>query len=231
MTRLFKKLKRLITGQFLSKYRSELNYWKEKYIEEGYRFENGFYRKNMLGIAQEIDDAFLHDKIVVDFGCGPRGSLVWTDAPGLKIGVDVLADKYFDSFATEMARHNCLYIKSSEKRIPMPDDYVDVVFTLNSMDHTDNFEAMLDEIFRVLKKGGEFIGSFNMNERWTPSEPQRLTFEMIEELLFPKLDLRHKLITFREGEKTYTKFVEYEVGKRNRGEVCILCVRGRKLAL
>ena len=95
MKRLFKKLKRLITGQFLSKYRSELNYWKEKYIEEGYRFENAFYRKNMLGIAQEIDDAFLQDKIVIDFGCGPRGSLVWTDAPKMKIGVDVLVDKYF----------------------------------------------------------------------------------------------------------------------------------------
>ena len=56
---------------------------------------------------------------------------------------------------------------------------------------------MLSEIFRILKTGGEFIGSFNMNEPATETEPQALTFEMIEKCFSQKLQIQHKLTAFK----------------------------------
>jgi hypothetical protein len=80
---------------FSYKYDAELNYWIERYNAENHVFANEHYKRLMLGMAQESNDTFLNDKIVVDFGCGPRGSLVWTKVPKLRIGVDVLVDKYY----------------------------------------------------------------------------------------------------------------------------------------
>jgi len=187
----------------------------------------------MLGMAQEQSDIFLKDKVVVDFGCGPRGSLVWTKVPKLRIGVDVLADKYFDCFDNEMVNDDYIYVKSTEKRIPIPTEFVDVVYTMNSMDHTDNFEIMLCELLRILKTGGEFIGSFNMNEPPTLNEPQTLTFDLIEKTLFPKLRIEHRLVAFN-GNFLHPKIGTYDLffddvhEKPSEKDKCILWVRGKK---
>jgi SAM-dependent methyltransferase len=216
-----------------SKYQGELEFWIERYNAEHHTFQNGHYEKIMLGMSQELNDSFLKDKIVVDFGCGPRGSLVWTTAPKLRIGVDVLVDKYFDFFGDEMINDNYIYIKSTEKHIPIPTEFADVVYTMNSMDHTDNFEAMLSEIFRILKTGGEFIGSFNMNEPATETEPQTLTFEMIEKIFSQKLQIQHKLTAFK-GDSlkpkrgTYDCFFDKNIKLPSEKDICILWIRGKK---
>lgn len=214
------------------KYDEELKYWIGRYNAENHSFENGFYKKIMLGMAQELDDSFLKNKIVVDFGCGPRGSLAWTQAPKLRIGVDVLIDRYFDCFGKEMY-DNYLYIKSTEKYIPIPSEFADVVYTMNSMDHTNNFEVILNELFRILKPGGELIGSFNMNEPATPCEPQSLTYELLRELLFPKLKIQHKLTAFN-GAKlkpprgTYDCFFDQSMSQPSETDLSILWFRGKK---
>ena len=63
----------------------ELSYWKMMLAQEK-EFVNDGYRKVMLCIAEEDNDDFLQGKIVADFGCGPRGSLQWTNKPLMKIG-------------------------------------------------------------------------------------------------------------------------------------------------
>jgi len=47
-----------------------------------------------------------------------------------------------------------IYLKSTEKVIPLPSEFVDIIFTVNAIDHVNNFEIMCDEIIRVLKPGG-----------------------------------------------------------------------------
>lgn len=217
-----------------NKYEHELAYWIGRYDAENHTFGNGHYKKTMLGMAQELDDSFLKDKIVVDFGCGPRGSLVWTNAPKLRIGVDVLVDKYFDVFGDEMVEDNYLYIKSTEKYIPIPTEFVDIVYTMNSMDHTENFEVMFNELYRILKIGGEFIGSFNMNEPATPCEPQTLTFEIIESVFSKKFEIQHKLTAsngnfLNPPKGTYDCFFDQTVKQPSETDLCILWIRGKKL--
>lgn len=50
--------------------------------------------------------------------------------------------------------HGMIYLKSTEKVIPLPSEFVDIIFTVNAIDHVNNFEIMCDEIIRVLKPGG-----------------------------------------------------------------------------
>ncbi|MDL2227728.1 class I SAM-dependent methyltransferase [Odoribacter sp. OttesenSCG-928-L07] len=206
---------------------SELNWWKYRYKTENNEFKNDHYEKLMLAMAQEKTDSFLKDKIVADFGCGPRGSLVWTQAPSLKIGIDVLVDQYFDTFGNTLINHNMLYVKSTEHFIPLPSEFVDVVYTMNAMDHTENFSIMSSELLRVLKKGGEFIGSFNLNEPPTACEPQTLTKAMVNEHILSKLDVKHTKIASQTAN--YADFFDPNALPPAENEKSFFWVRGTKL--
>jgi SAM-dependent methyltransferase len=166
------------------KYKGELAYWRALW-EEG-RLGNSHYRNLMLAIAGEQSLDFLQDKIVADFGCGPCGSLCWAKPARVRIGIDVLADAYT---RLGIARHDTCYVCATETSIPLPSNYVDVLFTVNAMDHVNKFGVMCDELLRILAPGGEVIGSFNLHERPTPCEPQMLSEELVNDRLLEPLDV------------------------------------------
>jgi len=209
------------------KYLAELKWWVDRFEEENKNFRNEHYKKLMLGMAKEETDEFLKNKIVADFGCGPRGSLVWTQSPALKIGIDVLVDQYFDTFGDTLIKHGYLYVKSTEHYIPLPTEFVDVVYTINAMDHTENFSAMAQEILRILKKGGTFIGSFNLNEPPTVCEPLTLTESIVKEHFFDKLEIEHTRIVVND-KKRYENFSDPNAVAPKDNQKSILWVRGIK---
>ena len=113
--------------------------------------------------------------------------------------------------------------------IPFPSNYVDVLFTLSGRDHVDNCEVMCPEVQRVLRSGGEFIGSFNLNGPATPCEPQTLTEGLVRTHLLDHLEVTSCRKARRNDgpgdlyDNLYTdnlNFVEGEMG--------FLWVRGRK---
>ena len=112
----FNPLLRLI----IPKYGAELYYWKVKHRLENQRFINSHYKELMLAMAGQSDDGFLNGKTVADFGCGPRGSLAWVSSASLKIGIDVLADRYIAAFSEDILSHDMIYLKSTENVIPLP---------------------------------------------------------------------------------------------------------------
>ncbi len=168
---------------------AELRFWKSRWEIDHGDFHNSHFRRVMLAMAEEEDDRFLRGKIVGDFGCGPRGSLVWAQSAALRIGIDVLADTYADLFTASIVSHGMVYVKSTERVIPLPSDFLDVLFTLNAVDHVDDLELMCREMLRVLKPGGVFIGSFNLQEPPTGTEPQCLTEELVQSCLLDYLDV------------------------------------------
>jgi SAM-dependent methyltransferase len=184
MNRFIRFTEQVIQYFFASKQQYELRYWKSRYKEEGYTFENSYYRKLMLGIAQEENDNFLKDKIVGDFGCGPRGSLAWAKQAAMRIGIDVLAKRYVECFPTEHLKHQMIYLASTETSIPLPDESLDVLYTVNALDHVAHLEAMCSEMRRVLKRGGLLIGSYNLQHKPTKAEPQKLTEQKLKRMLF-----------------------------------------------
>ncbi len=179
------------------KYSGELAYWKVKFREDKGYFKNGGYKDIFMGIAEEDNEDFLENRIIADFGCGPRGSLAWTTKPKVKIGIDVLANAYMRHFGECMTKHGMIYLNSDEYKVPLPDDYLDVISTINSLDHVDVLDNMVNEICRILKPGGLFLGSFNLNEPVTQCEPQTLT----EELLYDKLLYKFNVLSKRISEK------------------------------
>jgi SAM-dependent methyltransferase len=180
--RVLRPLKKLVT----TKEREELAYWKSL-TPQSPEARDAYYRKYLLAVAGEADDSFLAGKVVADFGCGPAGSLAWAKSAAVRIGIDVLSDLYADEFPVET--HDTIYLKSTEKTIPLPTGFVDVMFTLNAMDHVNDFPRMCQELVRVMKPGAVFAGSFNLGEDPTICEPWRLTEELIRTHLLNKLEV------------------------------------------
>ena len=217
-----------VLRKLLDKSSSTLSYWTKIHEIENGTFKNNHYRRIMLAMAEEPDDGFLRGKVVADFGCGPRGSLVWASSASLRIGVDVLADRYADMFPENTLSHGMVYLKSTEKVIPLPTEFVDTVFTLNAMDHVDSFADMCREVVRILKTGGSFIGSFNIGGRATETEPQSLNEKIIQENIMKNLDVKsYRLAKRGSVDNLYGPLLEgnesYEEGQEG-----FLWVRGIK---
>ena len=168
------------------KHTSEFYYWYNQLKRDGGRFRNEWYRDMMLNIAGEKDQGFVEDKVIADFGCGPRGSLCWAENARERIGIDVLVDKYRQ---LGIDSQNMKYVKSSETSIPVQSGSVDILITINALDHVDNFQAMCSELRRILKPQGLLIGSFNLDEEASVCEPQTLTEEKLKAALLKDFEI------------------------------------------
>ena len=218
MPELVKKKLQPIRSMLLDKHSVELSFWRRMLEVDSGKFKNSHYRKIILAIAEESNDSFVQGKVIADFGCGPRGSLVWAQSAALRIGIDVLADSYADAFKDNIISHGMVYLKSTEKTIPLPSNYLDIMFTLNAIDHVDNFAVMCSEIVRVIKPGGLFIGSFNLEEPASPCEPQRLNEQIIKDNLLKHLDIKsYRITTKGPPDDQYAPFfnntLSYEYGQ------------------
>ena len=178
-----------------SKHEVELGYWKKVYREAGGKFSGAHYKTLMLAMADETDDSFLSGKVVADFGCGPQGSLSWIKSSSCKIGIDILAAKYWEQFPLALNRQQMVYLTSTEEHIPLPDGFVDVLFTINALDHVANLEQMSREINRIIKPGGLLIGSFNLNNPPTKAEPVSLTEDLLRQKLFAGFEITKWLVS------------------------------------
>ncbi len=190
-----KDLARKIFYAFMDKHSAELRYWKRCYRLDGQKFSNSHYEHLMLSMANEHDPAFMEDKVVADFGCGPRGTLAWIPHARLKLGIDVLTLEYLKYFGSCMQTHDMLYLASTEDIIPLPDKCVDIIFSMNSLDHVADLPRISAELSRILKPGGELIGSFNLNNPPTKAEPQSLNAELIMHSLLQGFSISHQYIS------------------------------------
>jgi len=191
MNRVLHILKPLVKHLAGSKASCEIRYWQKQYRAEGNSFQNSFYSKLMLSISDESDDSFLSNKVVADFGCGPRGSLLWAKSAQLRIGIDLLSTRYLQLFPQELLKHNMVYVTSTEFHIPLPDEFCDVVYSVNSLDHVQNLIPICNELRRILKPGGQLIGSFNLNHPPRKEEPQKLSENTLKKVLFRDYTIKH----------------------------------------
>ena len=219
---------RFMRSIFIKKNEAELSYWKKKYYEEESSFSNSHYEKLMLAIANEQTQEFLTDKIIADFGCGPRGSLCWINTAKLLIGIDVIADQYIDKFYQNISQHNMVYLKSSESFIPLPPNSIDIMFSINALDHVLNFQEICDEIVRVVKPGGEIIFSINLEEPATAEEPQCLNPDIIKMSFLDMFEIKtYRLSKQGPQNSPYQPLINNEL-KYAEGEEGFLWVRAVK---
>lgn len=164
------------------KERNELNYWKGRKSQEGtlknehYEY---FYTKHF-----GIEKSYYKDKVILDLGCGPRGSLEWATNTKKNIGLDPLAQEYLQLGASE---HKMQYLSAASEHIPLGDKSCDAVFSFNSLDHVENIEKTIKEIKRILKPGGIFLLLVEVNHPPTDCEPHELSQEQVLEYFAPEL--------------------------------------------
>jgi ubiquinone/menaquinone biosynthesis C-methylase UbiE len=161
----------------------ELSYWIERKEKEG-TLKNNHY-KYFFTDHFGIDSSFYKDKVLLDIGCGPRGSLLWA-VESCKIGLDPLATKYLKFISDK----NTTYINGTAERIPIKDSKVDVVSMFNSLDHVDNVFKTIEEIKRITKAGGIFLLLVEVNHKPKICEPHTLNQKEIIKLFKPEFDCR-----------------------------------------
>jgi ubiquinone/menaquinone biosynthesis C-methylase UbiE len=57
-------------------------------------------------------------------------------------------------------------LKCSAEDIPLPDESVDVILSIASLDHIPDYRKALAEVSRLLRKGGVFILTLNNRRSW-----------------------------------------------------------------
>lgn len=124
---------------------------------------------------------FTPDKKVLDVGCGV--STILHFIAGERYGIDPLADEYLKMYEYPPG---ISVQKGVGENIPFPDDFFDVVFCSNVLDHTDNPRKVVEEIARVLKSKGYFISTvyiFGKTFKRDPAHPYTFTREDVLSLI------------------------------------------------
>ncbi len=73
-----------------------------------------------------------------------------------KFNIDHLSYKYIEIFP-EMIQANVKYISSKSELLPFKDNFIDIIYSRNSMDHFENRIKTLVELNRVLKPEGKLF--------------------------------------------------------------------------
>jgi len=182
VTKLLRKIYQIIEA-LRKKLKStrELNYWKHR-AKQGFT-ERDF--KYFYTTCFSISEDFYKDKKILDIGCGPRGSLEWAYMCSKRIGLDPLAESYKTLAVDKQKMH---YVTGRAERIPFSDEYFDIVSSFNTLDHLDDLIQCINEITRVLKKGGLFLLLTDLNHRPTITEPISFSWDVVNFFL-PELKL------------------------------------------
>lgn len=153
---------------------AELAFWQNRLQQQGVLTNDHF--EYFYTTHFGLDKAFYSGKRVLDIGCGPRGSLEWATMAGLRIGIDPLADAYRQLGTQHHAMH---YVACGAETLPFPNAAFEIVCSLNSLDHVDNLDQVIDEIRRVLAPRGTFLLLTDIHRHPTVLEPTACSWDVV----------------------------------------------------
>ena len=134
------------------KQRLELKGWKSTWIHVGVdkhrkeRVKQWNILKTLYDIKEEIP-------VALDIGCGAFGGMSLAVNAKKWILLDPLMNEYRKMYKSNKPHR---YINAFGESMPLDKDSVDVVFSTNTLDHTDRPVLCLKEIYRIMKPGGYF---------------------------------------------------------------------------
>lgn len=180
------------------KHKHELEFWSNNVRNEKI-LENCFYETFYVDDLKINHEEF-KDKIILDIGCGPRGSLEWADMAKLRIGLDPLVNEYYKLDGGTLF-HKMHYVRAYSEDMPFPDEMFDFVFSINSLDHVDDLNETISEIKRVLKVGGTCGIIVDANHKPQKTEPITINLDLKNEFLdiFEVIDERIYETVYKTG--------------------------------
>lgn len=156
------------------KYASELNFWRwlirhggsEKQYGDSFEVVFGRWQRQRLiklsewlflpvqGQPGDIDD-WCAERSVVEIGAGPYPSIA-AARRGWKrsVAVDPIAKGYAEEQLLPTAADRVVYLQAPGERIPLPAGFADLVINENCLDHVASPQAVVHEMFRLLRPGG-----------------------------------------------------------------------------
>lgn len=102
---------------------------------------------------------------ILEVGSGPHGIVFFLEK-GDRFAMDPLADYYHQAFSLLQAGSKAKPVCGRGENIPFPAVMFDLIISDNVLDHTMDPEAVIREIYRVLKPGGVLLLQVNVH-RWT----------------------------------------------------------------
>lgn len=149
---------------------------------------------------------------VLDIGCGVGvfTQLVKNTYPSCEVtGVDISSSAIE---ANKLENPNIVYYQGYIGRLNLPDDFYDVVFCGETIEHLDDPSVLFNEAYKTLKKGGKLVVTTPREEHIRSEEHTwYFTHEDVEnlylkagfkEVKFEYLkDMEHLLIIFGVGTK------------------------------
>ena len=158
----------------MEKRTEELDFWRGVFKRADGQPANDYFERlfyEPFGLTAE----FYEDKRLLDVGCGPGGSLAWATMAAERVGVDPLVAEYRSLGLDEQEMR---YVDASAEKMPFPDEYFDIVSSLNSLDHVEDVERTIAEMIRVLKPDGSLLVLVEVNHPPTVTEPISLPWEL-----------------------------------------------------
>lgn len=162
---------------------------------------------------------------IIDVGCGISSVLHFI--PGERYGIDPLAEYYKLYYQYPEG------IKISRgygEDIPYQENFFDVAFCSNVIDHVQEPDKTISEIYRVLKPAGQLVLTvecFDKTLKRDPAHPWSLTVEDVEKLL-NQFRVKFKKNSPWIGLKAYADGIKVSTGKNL--EYIYLC-ESKKLAV
>lgn len=165
------------------KHTAELNFqreWAKEFQDHQQRVREYWSRYRYLEDINSIC-GFEETTRVLDVGCGISSVLHYI--PGDRYGIDPLAEEYqkLYSYPAEIKIQ-----KASGENLPFADEFFDVVFCSNVLDHIDDPGKTIEQVVRVLRPKGYFILTveiFTQKHKRDAAHPHSLLKNEVEQLI------------------------------------------------
>lgn len=133
----------------------------KRYHSRGTRFERGFFLKRKmeyLVLHKMINLARMTEKDkVIDIGCGEGFLLKEVKNVAELVGTDISKTALNRAKEILTSRPEIKLVKADAQRMPISDDYFDVILCSEMLEHVPYPKIVLKEFYRILKNNGSFV--------------------------------------------------------------------------
>jgi SAM-dependent methyltransferase len=74
------------------------------------------------------------------------------------------------------------FLQASLQKLPLEDESLDAICCISVLEHTDNYNDIIDEFCRVLRPGGAFVLTFDLSLDGRFTLPKKIAAELLEKL-------------------------------------------------